>query len=248
MSGFRPFYLQFKRPSAYTFMSSSKIIKERKSLGLAMSERILFFGLREKRKQQMDYQHNILLKLRQRLKKRNIGDATYVCPLFLESSNYRRSIQLAALNGCNLLRLRPWKFEDILIYDKSCAPFLDHKVPILSEHICIPPHLRVTNPKHNYSFTEDGMDICFHSPKPLKDKTERLNKWIFKMIMQKEHPVTRDNAMEELKHLLKGDEKQPLSYPHNLFESDSGILSWLQWGDYLKEEYSIDQFAITYWR
>ena len=95
--GFRPFYMQFKRPAAYPDSSTAKIVRERKGFGLGVSPASLFFGLREKQPSHFDYQHNILYRLRKRLQARNIGDAAYVCPLFLERSAYRTHMHWAAL-------------------------------------------------------------------------------------------------------------------------------------------------------
>lgn len=95
--GFRPFYMQFKRPAAYPDFSSSKIITDRRSKGLKTEPRTLFFPLRQKQKTHRDFQHNVLFRLRQKMLNRGIGDASYVCPLFLDRSAYRLNIHWSGL-------------------------------------------------------------------------------------------------------------------------------------------------------
>src|SRR5690606_39402522 len=46
--GFRPFYMQFKRPSAYPDASKAKVVTDRKKLELSVAPRSLFFPLRAK--------------------------------------------------------------------------------------------------------------------------------------------------------------------------------------------------------
>jgi hypothetical protein len=96
ISGFRPFYMQFKRPSAYPDYSTSKIIVDRKKLKLTASPNSLYFSLREKQPSQTDYQQNVLLRLRNHLLNRKLGDAAYVCPLFLDRSSYRFHLHLVS--------------------------------------------------------------------------------------------------------------------------------------------------------
>src|SRR3989338_7440049 len=69
IKGFRPFYMQFKRPSAYPDGSISKIISQRRASSLSVAPRSLFFKLQDKQKNHHDYQHNVLFKLRRRLQR-----------------------------------------------------------------------------------------------------------------------------------------------------------------------------------
>src|SRR3546814_10714838 len=81
--------MQFKRPAAYPDFSTSKIVTDRRKAGLTSTPHALYFPLRQKRETHQDFQHNVLLRLRQRLLNHGLGDAVYVCPLFLDRSAYR---------------------------------------------------------------------------------------------------------------------------------------------------------------
>lgn len=174
IKSFKPFYMQFKRPSAYPDTSTAKIIGDRKSLGLPVTPRTLYFGLREKQPSHRDYQHNILLRLRERLVKKGLGDAAYICPLFLDRSAYRFHLHIAGLRMWPLFwRGIPWDLEDILIEGVG-GPVNFNAIPVLQEHVSIPPHVKVTSAKHSYSFSEQGTDLCFHSPTALPEGTTSL--------------------------------------------------------------------------
>ena len=55
--GFRPFYMQFKKPAAYPDDSASKIIIDRRKANLETYPRALYFSLREKKPAHHDFQH-----------------------------------------------------------------------------------------------------------------------------------------------------------------------------------------------
>jgi hypothetical protein len=95
--GFRPFYMQFKRPTAYPNSSSAKVITDRKKLGLTTNPNALYFPLRHKQPAHKNFQHNILYRLRERLLKSGLGDAAYVCPLFLDRAAYRFNLHRSGL-------------------------------------------------------------------------------------------------------------------------------------------------------
>lgn len=175
VKNFRPFYMQFKRPSAYPDYSTSKIITGRKNRNLAISPTSLYFPLREKAANHTDYQQNVLFRLRNHLKNRNLGDAAYVCPLFLSRSSYRLHLHWAGLSRWpRFWRHHPWELEDVLL-DNGKGTIRFDRVPVLAEHVTIPPHDKVTSAKHNYSFTESGKDVCFHSPQSLPDGSVARN-------------------------------------------------------------------------
>lgn len=164
IKGFRPFYMQFKRPSAYPDFSAARIVKDRKKLKLSVTPRSLYFSLREKQKTHQEFQHNILFRLREKLQGRGVGDAAYVCPLFLDRSAYREMLHLSGLAQHHRhWPFDPWDLEDILLnHSHGTAGF--NRIPVIPQHITIPPHATVTSAKHSYSFSEQGRDLCFHSP------------------------------------------------------------------------------------
>jgi len=253
IAGFKPFYMQFKRPSAYPDTSTANVITDRKALQLPVAPRSLYFDLREKRPTHKDYQHNILYRLRRRLVKRKVGDAAYVCPLFLDRSAYRFHVHVAALRRWpRFWRYDPWEWEDILIRSSSGAVNYS-AVPVLQEHVSIPPHDLVTSAKHSYSFTERGTDLCFHSPLSLPEGNRTLAYFLTGVVGNPQSDdgfIAPERAREILREIFSGaeDEDRGDLLPDELpNEAEDGIAGWLHWGDYLKTEHQIEQFALVRW-
>lgn len=237
IAGFKPFYMQFKRPSAYPDVSIAKVITDRKTLKLPVVPRTLYFNLREKNPTHKDYQHNILYRLRQRLVKRKIGDAAYVCPLFLDRSAYRFHVHMAGLRRWpRFWRIDPWELEDILIHRPS-GTINFNAISVLSEHVSIPPHATVASAKHSYSFTERGTDLCFHSPLSLPEGNHSLADFLTGVVgnpQSGEGFISPEMAQGMLHELFFGVEGEyrgsllPYDFPQN---AEDGIASWLHWAD-----------------
>ncbi len=251
LKGFRPFYMQFKRPAAYRQDSKARIIVQRKKQGLAVAPYALYFGLREKRKTHNNYQHNVLFRLRERLIARGVGDATYVCPLFLDRSAYRFHVYMAGVRlWPRFWRHQPWDVEDILVHQPS-GTVQFHHVPVLREHVSIPPHAITTSAKHSYSFTDQGTDLCFHSPLALPEGATSLSTFLTKVIgdlRTDAQLIQSANAHDELSAMFGQDEERshPL-LPADIRSELDGVQSWLRWGGHLREQYQIEQFALMQW-
>jgi hypothetical protein len=251
LKGFRPFYMQFKRPSGYPDYSTAAVVKERKNLRLAVTPRSLYFSLREKQATHHDYQHNVLLRLRKRLLARGLGDATYVCPLFLDRAAYRLHVHAAGLRGrLAFWRREPWRLEDLSIVSGSSGIRFD-RVPLLAEHISIPAHEVVANAKHSYSFTESGTDLCFHSPVALPDGAASLGSFLTGVstgIANGDSLITPERAARALEDLIAGGpNSEPVPEGRQYLKMDDPISGWLSWGDLLKRDYGIEQFAVMSW-
>ena len=251
MAEFKPFYMQFKRPSAYPDTSKAKVINDRKKLKLPVAPRTLYFDLREKQLSHKDYQHNILYRLCQRLNSRGVGHAAYVCPLFLDRSSYRFHVHMAGLRSwLHFWRYDPWKLENILIHNSS-GKINFNAIPVLREHVSIPPHEMVTSAKHRYSFTEQGTDLCFHSPKAVSEGAP-LADFLGGVVDVSESRgfISNDESAEKKLHDYFGpnqnDEESLL--PPNFPVKNAGIEGWLHWGDHLKTEHQIEQFALVRWK
>jgi hypothetical protein len=264
--GFCPFYMQFKRPSAYPDVSKAGIVTDRRSLKLAVSPHTLYFDLRQKQPQHWDFQHNILLRLRRRLRSRGIGDAAYVCPLFLDRSAYRFHLHWSGLSlWPRFWRRRPWDMEDVLLNDNGNMIRFD-RVPILREHITVPPHDPVTNSKHRYSFTEAGTDLCFHSPQALPDGATNLATFLTSVaagFLDGEAKIRTKEANDELQQLISairsdqpdgtsiefaGDDEDATSDDEEpTIDDEDPIGNWLSWGHYLSVNYGIEQYAMVSW-
>jgi hypothetical protein len=250
--GFRPFYMQFKRPFAYPDYSSARIVSDRKKLKLSVFPSALFFPLRDKKPRHKTFQHNVLFRLRQRLRKRNLGDAAYVCPLFLDRSAYRFHVQMAGLSRLTRFwRFSPWDLNDLLINDGSRTLRFE-RIPILGEHISIPPHEIVTTAKHSYSFNQAGSDLCFHSPTALPEGADTLAnflKAIGRDFLGDDGKITLDTAREQLSNLLRSEDGEDDLGLSSLPESrpDDPIASWPFLGDMLRNEFGIEQYAFVRW-
>jgi hypothetical protein len=253
IKGFRPFYMQFKRPSAYPDFSDAQFIKDRKRFNLETSPHSLYFGLREKQPKHSDFQHNILFELHQKLRNQNIGDAAYICPLFLNRSSYRFHLHLSGLRRrLGFWRFDPWELGDLLLRDGDNTIAFD-RVPVLAEHIAVPPHAKVTSAKHRYSFTEAGDGLCFHSPKSLPDGAQTLAyflKEVSKNFFNDAKKIRMEDADKELKQLI---ESIGIVDPDRVFRElesigRNPIGSWFAWGDYLRREYKIEQYALVSWQ
>ena len=249
--GFRVFYMQFKRPAAYPDFSTSKIITDRRKVGLATAPRTLYFPLRQKRETHRDFQHNVLFRLRERLLSRGLGDAAYVCPLFLDRSAYRLNLHWSGLTRWGRFwRHYPWEFDEVLIEDGGRSIRFD-RMPVFAEHISVPPHATVTNASHKYSFTEGGTELCFHSPEALPDGSMDLASFLGKISVgfldrgEKLSPEGSDRLLNDLIAGVYGDGET--AAPTFRSEEEDPIGRWFSWGDHLRSEYAIEQFALVRW-
>lgn len=249
ISGFRPFYMQFKRPSAYPDYSTSRIIVDRKNLGQTVAPRTLFFSLQKKNAGHRDFQHNVLFRLRSHLIGLGIGDAAYVCPMFLDRLTYRQQVHWAGLLSWPFFWKRyPFNFEEVIIEANGREIRFD-QIPILAEHVSIPPHDVVTTANHSYSFTENGDGVCFHSPKFIENGASSLGKFLSKIsntfLSDNIEMVLKDDADAKLKALVEAVD--PKFFKEDSVELDP-IGSWLHWGHHLEVEFGIRQFALVKWK
>ena len=246
--GFRPFYMQFKRPSAYPDHSSSRIITARDKLGVGSQPHALFFRLRDKKPSHNDLQHNILYRLRQRLLARQLGEAAYVCPLFLDHAAYRSAVHHTGfIRWFSFWRRDPWFYRNVMLnYDGSPVSF--DRIPILAEHVTIPPHAVVTTASHHYSFNEQGRDLCFHEPAALgEDASTTLAKFLAREVERfrgEDGKVSIDESDGLLKELIAEvyGERARLD---DL--GDTPIGRWYGFGARLRRDFNIVQYAFVRW-
>lgn len=245
--GFRPFYMQFKKPAAYTELSPSRMVKDRRTLGLEVEPHSLFFPLRKKAEHHSDFQHNVLFNLGIMLRQANMGDAAYVCPLFLDRSAYRHQLHWSGVR--QWLRFwddAPWRRGSVDVNLQSGVIRFDRTL-LFAEHITIPPHALVTDAKHRYSFTEAGAQVCFHSPEAVPEGPELLTKFLTRISngFLTDGPKLRPNdSIGYLRKLVEiADESYGVDRP---FEDDP-IGAWMAWGNHLKQVHDIDQFALVRW-
>lgn len=249
-----PLYIQFKRSFAYPEHSTASFLTDRRKLKLSNQNRVLYFELRDKQKGHTDFQHNILLDLRQRLNKGGTGNAVYAAPLFLNRTAY-----LLAVHTSSIIHWRPWHlFFDHPFFERNqnivthTGSIRFQNCPVLREHIAIPPHTKVTTSKHKYSYLETGQQVCFHSPSILDDQIT-LGQFIYDfMRFDNGQPARRmtnifesANLLNELSNACFGE-----SYPSqtDALNLPSIIDQWLDFGEKLKIIYDIDQYMLLKFR
>lgn len=240
-----PIYIQFKRSLAYPETSTSSIIKDRKKLKANCFPRVLFFELRNKQPTHKDYQHNVLFDLKTKLDSAGKGTAFYTAPLFLNRTAY-----LLAVHMASLWSWRPWHwFMDDPFYYKnqniltSTGGIRFHNIPILKEHIVIPPHTKVTTHKHKYSYLESGEEICFHDPTNL-DSQLTLGQTIYEFLrFSNGQPTTEMINLNESISLLSSLQDLLIGETQ-LGRNNNTIDGWIEFGERLRKDYDIYQFML----
>ncbi len=240
-----PMYIQFKRSFAYPDFSSTKFIKDRKALKVNSSPRALYFELRAKKPKHKDFQHNILFDLKTKLDKAGKGKAFYTAPLFLNRTAY-----LLAVHMSSLLSWRPWHwfkqdpfFEQTQNILTSTGSIRFQNIPILREHIVIPPHIKVKTHKHRYSYLESGKEICFHSPTKLDDE-KNLGQTVYDFLQFRDgQPTTEMINLNESLSLLANLSEGIIS--EEVSNTNEQIINrWLEFGKVLWDEYEIYQYIL----
>lgn len=249
--GIRPFYMQFKRPFAWSGNQTEvAIVADRIQCELDVEPESLFFKLQPKTKNQTQFQHNVLFALREQLKEEGLGDAAYVCPLFLDFDHYRTHVHLAGLRRrIEFIGPEPWGLSSVSITDSISGRVDFSSVPVFSGHVSIPPHETVTNANHNYSFRPDGQQVCFHSPKEISDGSILLSSWLNSLYDQT-YDARWLNADEAENILMRIIQALKLELPEISREpgrEPNWIERWLRFGKMLANDYSIEQFAFIDW-
>lgn len=239
-----PLYIQFKRSFAYPDFSTSKIITDRKYLKVNYSPKALFFNLRDKQPTHKDYQHNVLFDLKTKLDASRQGKAFYTAPLFLNRTAYLKAVHMTFFSW------RPWHwFMDEPFYWETQNIITQtgtigfQNIPILKEHIVIPPHVKVTTHKHRYSYLENGSEVCFHEPTKLDTKLT-LEQTIYDYLnFQDGQPTTQMTNLQESISLLNNLQNE-LFEESKSDQKESIFERWLNFGEKLRTEYDIFQFML----
>lgn len=246
-----PFYMQFKRPIRST--PTGKISLDRAALGLGCTTGSLHFNLRKKANPSVKVhklQHNVLFRMRARLLKRGVGDAAYVCSLFLSSKEYVAHTHLHSLLGWPFYWLKgPYSNQHVVIH--GATPAFSSDISWLEGHVSIPPHDTVSSASHSYSFDPAGGEVCFHSPHLLDGQRRTLPSWIANLAestqFDRAPAIGRsDQLLAELRDVvglraeLNGDRDSLTEGP---VRDRDYTKEWMAFGDQLEEHFGISQFA-----
>jgi len=240
-----PIYIQFKRSFAYPENSASKIIKDRKVLKVDYAPKALFFYLRAKKPHHTDFQHNVLFDLKSKLDSTGKGRAFYAAPLFLNRTAYLLAVHMSVL-----LSWRPWHyFRDYPFFEQtqtvltSTGSVRFQNIPILKEHIVIPPHARVTTHRHRYSYLETGTDVCFHQPTQV-DGANSLGQEIYDFLRFRDGQPTTEMLDFEDSVSFVDDLSSGIIDLSRQRMSDSIVNRWIAFGEHLRKEFEIFQFGL----
>lgn len=213
IDGFMPFYMQYKKPSIFSYSSKrlSRILNDRLSLNIGDDQHseIYYFKLRKKGKRQTECQHNVLYKT---MKKKYF--AAYVCPLFTELNNYILAMDNISIIKDVVNQSMPWALRDIEInIDNLTEPLNFTNIPFFPRHVSIPPHdalpLDEQPEKHCYSFRTDGSNVCFHKPELIYKEPQLFSNWLEKVYQEFIFPSEKvdniifpENATDKLRELM----------------------------------------------
>lgn len=242
-----PFYMQFKRPNHST--PTGKIFVDRDALHLSAPDDCLNFRLRRKADAKTPVrklQHNVLYRMRERLLNRNIGDAAYICSLFLSSADYVAFTHAHGLASWAAYGINgPYTNYNVIVHK---TPYAFVGVPWLGGHVSIPPHAPVGSPNHSYSFDRSGGDVCFHSPRVVEHSLD-LRSWIERAAERARSgdPPRIENSIELLSSLRDAAALDEGGAPTDAPARERGLTAaWMAFGDALENEYAISQFAFLF--
>ncbi len=231
-----PIYLQFKKslglkPATRISTRRNKAKEEfarefRKERGL-FDNPSLYFRLRKQAKTAVDLQHNILFDHH----KPPESYAYYVAPLFLKLSEYEKAIQESANQ-----HIFPFEWERLSLLDSPAGiHYLTSYVPFLRRHLCIPPHKKVNDHNHMYSYAPSGGDVAFHSGEHVEEAVSLAT--TFSRIFR--YHLARLEAMPVLEAVI-----QNLPLLEEERGKSSPIEQLMAYGDRIYNEHSIQMYLL----
>ena len=149
-----------------------------------------------------------------------------------------------------ILSWRPWNCFMLNPFHESSQTIITSKVsirfqdiPILKNHIVIPPHALVKTHKHRYSYLENGSNICFHEPTKLASN-KSLGQTLDEYLNLKDgHPTTKMMNFQDSLTLLNKLQKQ--LFGEIMLDQESNMIErWLNFGEKLRTIYDIYQYTL----
>lgn len=202
----------------------------RDNLGLDnYDQHFLYFKLRKKAKNAVDFQHNILMNYANT----GFSHASYVAPLILRKKDYEKELLDPHIPH------RPFYFHQYELKDPNWSSYFGF-VPFLRSHISIIPHQRIDTHEHYYAYSKHGTDVTWHSPEFLSDKPSRLSDMLVRVVKdfyyQKERETVRSIAIKLMSMPIMENRKLETDKPIDIIQEHGRIL---------EKEYGIRQLLFT---
>ncbi|XDD41710.1 hypothetical protein AB3N58_10350 [Leptospira sp. WS60.C2] len=242
-------YLQFKvseglkstsviKPSQRRNRSKMEEIRIFRNINLLNDDPTLFFKIRKKALHAEDLQHNILLSF----EKPPISRAFYVAPLCLDKNQYQNILFNSHLRHLT----HPFSHSiNLRIYQNRWKSYLG-SIPILRNHISIPPHERVKDDNHYYAYSENGDDISWHSEEIISREPRRFTDTIIEIIEDINKGILQFVSLDQLNSfLLENNPQTRLDTNEILKSEENNSLSQIQaHGRMLYKKHQIKQFLL----
>lgn len=197
----------------------------------------LYFKLREKAKNALDFQHNVLL----RLSCLGKAYAFYVAPLTL----FRKEYEEMLFAKSERFLLDPFYYERIeKIHQLKWVSYFG-RVPFLRAHVSIIPHENVDSANHFYSFSTTGTEIAWHSGKIMTRSASRLVEILWYIFSRAFNSIESWNNCAQYLRSLKGLSKEiGLSNQNSFSNEELPVRSLLNFGNELYQAYNIRQWLL----
>jgi len=203
----------------------------RHDLGLDKNDdHFLYFQLRRKAEHAHDYQHNILMNYANT----GFSHAFYVAPLCLDKHEYQKDF----LN-INNIPYEPFFLGNYALRDFNWTSYYGF-LPFLRNHISIIPHELIDTHEHFYAYSNQGIDVTWHSPEYIDDSPSRLSDTMIR-IMKDFYDSENEQTISSIASRLR---EMPIM--QNIKQTNERSIDLIvQHGQILEHEYGIKQLLLT---
>lgn len=245
--GVIPIFMQFKKSTGLLSPKACPISKRkgrsrledirewREAQGFD-EPRSLCFKIHDKAKTATEFQHNVLLSYECPPNTR----AIYVAPLSLDGATYYEQLTESA-------RGMMWPYHHRFSYEVSTGRGLVYyfEVPFLRAHVSIPPHERVEDANHFYSYSETATNVSWHSPLLINNGPSRLSDFLRRMIRDTLLGPESETSLESTaKNVARIAESYGFGDQSGRFEDPLEILQ--EHGRWINKSFGIKQFLFCY--
>ncbi|MDX2106793.1 MAG: hypothetical protein SFY67_10370 [Candidatus Melainabacteria bacterium] len=235
------FYMQFKRPYAYSYKSTSDLVKIRKLRKLRRSPYSLYFTLHRSRGKNTQHKQ-----LRDLLEK-NPGHVAYVCPLFLDKETYIAGVRAQADHILqNAFQITVSKFASLSRGSPDTDSIRLQDLELLDHHVKIEPKDDASDNKiHEYSFDVAGKKRWFHGGNPVPND-DSLKEWLLKIKASQGFKLKSSESLNQYTATLKAIKGCTSSLTIPKKPGDMSLKYWSHLGSFLLSKYNIYQYAFCH--